>query len=117
MIITLSRCLYCKLTTPLIALILMLIRNLLTHQKPTDNSYHTDDQLTFPGYNVIRADSPNNVKRGVCIYLRDSLPVKVMNLNILNECFVCELSFGSQRVCLVSIYRTSSQSSNEYETF
>ena len=84
-----------------------------------DNSYHTDDdQLTFPGYNLIRADNPNNIKRGgVCIYHRDSLPVKVINLNILNECLVCELSFGSHGVCLVSIYRTPSQSSNEYNTF
>ena len=38
-------------------------------------------------------------------------------MNILNECLVCELSFGSHRVCLVSIYRTPSQSSNEYNTF
>ena len=84
-----------------------------------DNSYHTDDdQLTFPGYNLIRADNPNNIKRGgVCIYHRDSLPVKVINLNILNECLVCELSFGSHRVCLVSVYRTPSQSNNEYDTF
>ena len=80
-----------------------------------DNSYHTDDdQLTFPGYNLIRADNPNNIKRGgVCIYHRDSLPVKVINLNILNEFLVCKLSLGSQRVCLVSIYRTPSQSNNE----
>ena len=84
-----------------------------------DNSYHTDDdQLTFTGYNLIRADNPNNIKRGgVCIYHRDSLPVKVINSNVLNECLVCELSFGSQRICLVSIYRTPSQSSNECNTF
>ena len=84
-----------------------------------DNSYHTDDdQLTFTGYNLIRADNPNNIKRGgVCIYHRDSLPVKVINSNVLNECLVCELSFGSQRVCLVSIYRIPSQSSNECNTF
>ena len=33
------------------------------------NSYDTDDdQLAFPGYNLIRADNPNNIKRGgVCI--------------------------------------------------
>ena len=82
-------------------------------------SYHTDDdQLTFTGYNLIRADNSNNIKRGgVCIYHRDSLPVKVINSNVLNECLVCELSFGSQRVCLVSIYRTPSQSSNECNTF
>ena len=83
------------------------------------NSYHTDDdQLTFPLYNLIRADNPSNIKRGgVCIYYRDSLPVKIINLNILDKCLVCELSFGSHRVCLVSIYQTPSQSSNEYDTF
>ena len=30
-----------------------------------DNSYHIDDdQLTFPGYNLIRTGNPNNIKRG-----------------------------------------------------
>ena len=60
-----------------------------------DNSYHTDDdQLTFPGYNLIRADNPNNIKRGgVCIYYRGSLPVKVINLNFLNECLVANFIF------------------------
>ena len=71
-----------------------------------DNSYHTDDdQLTFPGYNLIRAHNPNNIKRGgVCIFYRETLPVKIINLNTLNECLVCELPFGSRRVCLLSIY-------------
>ena len=84
-----------------------------------DNSYHTDDeQFAFPGYNLIRADNPNNIKRGgVCIYYRETLPVKIINVNILNECLVCEPSFGSRRVCLVNIYRTPSQSSNKCDTF
>ena len=38
-------------------------------------------------------------------------------MNILNEHLVGELSFGRRRICLVSIYRTPSQSSNEYDTF
>ena len=38
-------------------------------------------------------------------------------MNILKECLVSELSFGSRRVCLVSIYRTPNQSSNKYDTF
>ena len=30
----------------------------------SDNSYHSDDdQLAFPGYNLIRANNPNNIKR------------------------------------------------------
>ena len=36
---------------------------------------------------------------------------------MLNECLVCELSFGSSCICLVNTYRTASQSSNEYDTF
>ena len=68
------------------------------------DSYHSnDDQLSLPGYNLIRADNPNNIKRGGgCIYYRETLPAKVINFNILNECLVCELSFGG---CLV--YRIS----------
>ena len=71
-----------------------------------NNSLYTDDdQLAFPGYNLIRADNPNNTKRGgVCIYYPKFLPVKIINVNILNEC---------RRVYLVSIYRMPSQSSNE----
>ena len=38
-------------------------------------------------------------------------------MNILNECLVCELSFGSRSICLVRIYRTASLSSNVYENF
>ena len=80
--------------------------------------YSDDDQLVFPGYNLIRADNPNNTKRGgVCIYYRKFLPVKIINVNILNECLICELSFGSRRVYLVSIYRLPSQSSNKYDAF
>ena len=53
-----------------------------------DNSYHSDDdQLALPGYNLIRADNPNNIKRGrVCIYYRETLPVKVIHVNIVKEC-------------------------------
>ena len=82
-----------------------------------DDSYHTDDdQLAFPGYNLIRSDNPNNIKRGeVCIYYRET-SVKIINVNILNECLVCKLYFGSRRVCLVSIYWTPRQSSNAYNS-
>ena len=39
-----------------------------------ESSYHTDDhQLAFPRYNLIRADNPNNIKRGgVFIYYRET---------------------------------------------
>ena len=55
-----------------------------------DNSCHSgDDQLALPGYNLIEVDNPNNIKRGgVCICYWETLPVKVINMNILNECFI-----------------------------
>ena len=55
-----------------------------------DNSYHSDDnQLVLCGYNLITADNPNNIKRrGVCIYYRETLSIKVINVNILNVWFV-----------------------------
>ena len=92
----------------------MFIRNLLSCL----NSHHSDDdQLAFPGYNFVRADNPNNIKRGgVCICYRETLSAKVINVNILNECLVRELFLASRHACLVSNCRTPSQSSNEYDT-
>ena len=37
--------------------------------------------IDIEGYNIVRADHPNNIKRGgVCIYYKESLPVRVINL-------------------------------------
>ena len=62
-----------------------------------DNSNHSDDdQLTFLGYKLIRADNPNNIKKGgVCINYQEILTVKVIDVNILNEYLVCELFLES----------------------
>ena len=38
-------------------------------------------------------------------------------MDILIECLVCELPFGSRRVCVVSIYQTPNQASNACDTF
>ena len=45
-----------------------------------------DDNLELPGYNLVRADNPTNTKRGgVCIYYHHSLPLKVIDIQFLNE--------------------------------
>ena len=42
-----------------------------------------DGLLEIDGYNLVRADHPNNIKRGrVCIYYKESLPVRVISLPI-----------------------------------
>ena len=58
-----------------------------------DNSgYSGDDQIALPGYNLIIPDKSKKTKGRVCIYYSKILPVKVINMNILNECLFCELS-------------------------
>ena len=46
----------------------------------------TDSLLEIDGYNLVRADHPNNIKRGgVCIYYKGSLPVRVISLPYFKE--------------------------------
>ena len=45
------------------------------------DSSRDDGLLEVNRYNLVRADHPNNTKRGgVCIYYKESLPVKIIDL-------------------------------------
>ena len=51
-----------------------------------------EDNLDISGYNLVRSDQPSNSKRGgVCIYYKVTLPLRVINVNYLNECVRLEL--------------------------
>ena len=43
-----------------------------------DSSFPDDDpKLNLPCHNLVRADNPNNTKRGgICAYFKESLPVR-----------------------------------------
>ena len=51
-----------------------------------DSSVSSNDgNLEVPGYTLVRADNPNNIKRGgVCIYYFNSPPLKVLDIHFLN---------------------------------
>ena len=67
---------------------------------------------------MVRADHPNNVKRGgVCIYYKESLPVRVINLPYLQEALLLELNDQNKKIIISSLYRSSSQNSEEFESF
>ena len=53
-----------------------------------DWSISSDDgNLELPGYNLVCRDNPANTKRGsVCIYYHNSLPLKLIDIQFLNEC-------------------------------
>ena len=77
-----------------------------------------DDSLVLHGYKLVRADNPSDFKRGgVCIYFKESLLIKVLHITKLHECLVCELFLNRRRSYIVSLYRSRSQSSDEYDHF
>ena len=77
-----------------------------------------DDSLVLNGYKLIRDDNPSDFKReGVCIYFKEFLPIKVLNVTNLQECLVWEISLSGRRSYIVSLYQSPNQSSDEYDHF
>ena len=75
--------------------------------------------LKIEGYHLERVDHQLNVKRGgACVYYKEHLPLKIRkDLCKLNECFLCKLRVGNKKCFLSGLYRSSSQSTDEFLTF
>ena len=84
-----------------------------------DSSWSSEDPaLVLDGYKLVRADHPKDTKRGgVCIYFRESLPIRVLNLSYIDECLFLELSYENKKCFLISLYRSPSQSHEEFNQF
>ena len=77
-----------------------------------------NDNLRIAGYKLIRVDHPSNQKRtGICIYCKDFLPMKVNNISCLKECLQFNPSVYEKQCNITLIYRSPSQSSEEFDTF
>ena len=77
-----------------------------------------DDNLVISGYNLIRSDHPSNTKRGgVCLYYKNYLPLRVLNISYLKECLNFELKIGDKSCNFIALYRSPSQSQDDFETF
>ena len=77
-----------------------------------------DNNLNIRGYNMPRADHPSGNRRGgVCICYKESLPIKMLNINYLQECICFDLKIGSKLSTIVSLYRSPSQSADEFDNF
>ena len=67
---------------------------------------------------MIRVDHPSNQKRdGICIYHKGFLPIKVNNVSCLKECLNFSFSVYGKQCNINLIYRSPSQSSEEFDTF
>ena len=68
-----------------------------------------DDNLEIPGYDLYRGDHSSNTKRGgVCIYYRNSLPLKILGIQHLHESINFEVRIGDKLCRFVSLYRSPS---------
>ena len=84
-----------------------------------DSSISIEEKsLIIDGYKLLRADHPSDTKRGgVCIYHKESMSVKVLNLSQLPECLVCVVSIHNKKGYFVTLYRSPSQSHDCFQNF
>ena len=74
--------------------------------------------IDIEGYKLIRADHLDNIKRGVvCIYYKESLPVQIINQHYLKVALLLEMSYNNKKVIVSVIYRSPSQSIDEFDSF
>ena len=77
-----------------------------------------DNSQKIEGYDLVRADHPNYVKRGgVCIYYRESLPVRVISIPYLKEAVLLELVQNNNKIFVSVVYRSPSQTNTEFNQF
>ena len=82
------------------------------------NNTYEDNDLNLNGYSLLRAGHPSNAKRGgVCIYCKETLELKIISISHLNESHFCKVTIRSKQCITGTVYRTSSQYSDEYESF
>ena len=76
------------------------------------------DHLCLDGYKLIRVDHLKNIKQGgFCIYYRETLPLKIIQINYLPECLVCEINYDNKKIFIVTLYRSSNQTTDEFDEF
>ena len=78
----------------------------------------SDNLIDIEGYKLIRADHPDDIKRGgVCIYYKESLPVRAISLSSFKEALLLEVCYNKKKVIVSVIYRSPSQNNNNFEFF
>ena len=74
------------------------------------NNTYEDNGLNLNGYSLLRTDHRNNSKRGgVCLYYKETLAVKMISIPYLNQSLLCEVTIGSKKCIIGTVYRSPSQ--------
>ena len=77
-----------------------------TSETYLDFTVSVDDAiLSLPRYNLFRSDHPGNVKRGgVCLYYKENLFLRIINVSFLSQCVLCEVAIQRQKCYVIVIY-------------
>ena len=76
------------------------------------------DDLEIPRCNLVCSDHPSDNKLGaVYIYYKASLPLRVIDICLLQECITFEVMIGDKQCNFVALYRSLSQYQNELDYF
>ena len=74
-----------------------------------------DDNLVIFGNILIHSGHLSNTKRGgVCLYYKNYLPLRVLNISYLIECLNVELKIGDKSCTFIALYRSPSQSQDDF---
>ena len=69
-----------------------------------------DSNLKIPYYNLVRFDHPSNKKRGdVCIYYKNYLPLRIIDIHYLKDCMRFELMLGDKLCNFIALYGSPTQ--------
>ena len=65
-----------------------------------DSSVANDEKdISIKRYSLVRAAHPTNTKRGgVCIYYKESLSVRIIDISNLTESILCQITINKKRV-------------------
>ena len=77
-----------------------------------------NENIQLDGCGLIISDHHSDSKRGgVCLYCKESLGIKMVNLSARNECILWKISIENCKGFIVIMYRSPSQNNNQFENF
>ena len=76
-----------------------------------------DNDNLYIDFKLVIADHPGNINRGsVCVYFKESLHIRCLPNPHLKECLIFEVSINNKRGYDVSMYRSPSQTSDDFDS-
>ena len=70
-------------------------------------------------YNFVSCNNPSNTRRGVDLFYKNDLPIKIRNDLSFDESIVVEVVFGRKKIFFTVMYKSPShsQASQQFELF